>query len=211
MLIAFTFTRLAVNVRRWFEISSAAVKEHGARVELGLLDPQPHRGIESAAQKTVIDRTFWRADIFNRLDRPPTSFSAAHYHPYFDGVEPSERSWSVELTGDPWTWLADQLRDVEARLEEAGLDPGLAIDDADDLRSFVPQIVTTAQQFGPENTLSRDEDFRLTRDAAERVRRMVADISDLTPADRDYVEPWLDQRHPPNESPWGPDTPGAGP
>jgi hypothetical protein len=195
MLIAFTFTRLAVNVRRWFEISPEAVKEHGARIELGLLDPQPHRGTESAAQKTVIDRTFWRADIFNRLGRPPTSFSAAHYHPYFDGVEPSERCWSVDLTGDPWTWLADQLRDVEARLEEAGLDPGLARDDAEDLSSFVPQIVAAARQFSPESALSRDEDFLLTRDAAERVRRMVALIGDLTPADRDYLGPWLGQRH----------------
>jgi hypothetical protein len=194
MLIAFTFTRLAVNVRRWFEISPEAVKEHGARVELRLLEPQPHRGTESAAQKIVIDRTFWRADIFNRLDRPPTSFSAAHYHPYFDGDEPSERTWSVDLTGDPWTWLAGQLHDVGARLEEAGLDPAPARDDAEDLRSFVPQIVTAAQQFSPENPLSRDEDFHLTRDAAERVRRMVAHIGDLTPADRDYLEPWLDQR-----------------
>ena len=195
MLIAFTFTRLAVTVRRWFEISPDAVKEHGARVELRLLDPQPHRGSESAAQRTVVDDAFWRADIFNRLGRPPTSFSAAHYHPSFDGVEPSERTWSVDLTSDPWTWLADQLQDVEARLEEAGLDPALAVDDADDLRSFVPQIVATAQQFSPEDPLSRDEDFRLTRDAAERVRRMVALIGDLTPADRDHLEPWLAQRH----------------
>jgi hypothetical protein len=194
MLIAFTFTRLAVTVRRWFEISPEAVKEHGARVELRLLDPQPHRGSESAAQKTVIDGTFWRADLFNRLDRPPTSFSAAHHHPHFEGVEPSERTWSVDLTADPWTWLAGQLHDVEARLEQAGLDPDLAVDDAGDLRSFVPQIVTTARQFSPENPLSRDEDFRLTRDAAERVRRMVALIGELTPADRDHLEPWLEQR-----------------
>ncbi len=193
MLISFTFTRLAVNVRRWFEISSDAVKEHGARVELRLLDPQPHRGTESAAQKTVIDGAFWRADLFNRLDRPSTSFSAAHYHPCFEGVEPSERTWSVDLTADPWTWLTEQLEDVEARLEQAGLDPGLGADDADDLRSFVPQIVTTARQFSPESPLSRDEDFRLTRDAAERVRRMVALIGDLSPADRDYLGPWLDR------------------
>jgi hypothetical protein len=195
MLIAFTFTRLAVTVRRWFEISPGAVKEHGARVELRLLDPQAHRGSESAAQKTVIDRTFWRADLFNRLDRPPTSFSAAHYHPSFDGDEPSERVWSVDLTADPWIWLAGQLHEVETRLEEAGLDPDLAVDDVDDLRSFVPQIVATARQFSPENPMTRDEDFRLTRDAAERVRRMVALIGDLAPADRDYLEPWLEQRH----------------
>ena len=42
--------------------------------------------------------------------------------------------------------------------------------------------------------MSRDEDFRLTRDAAERVRRMVALIPELTSEDREYLRPWLEQR-----------------
>lgn len=100
MLIAFSFTRVAAIVRRWFEITPDAVMEHGSRVELRLLDPQPHRGSDSAAQQTVIDDAFWRADLFNRLDRPSNSFSAAPYHPHFNGVEPSDRVWSTELTAD---------------------------------------------------------------------------------------------------------------
>ena len=193
MLIAFTFTRLAVTVRRWFEIGPDAVMEHGARVELRLLEPQPHRGSESAAQATVIDGAFWRADLFNRLDRPADSWSAAHYHPRFEGDEPCDRVWSDALTADPWGWLAEQLGDVEARLREAGLDPSPAGDDAGDVRAAVGEIVAAARRFSPEDPMSRDEDFRLTRDAAERVRRMLALIPEPTEAVRSYLAPWLDQ------------------
>jgi hypothetical protein len=193
MLIAFNFTRIAVVVRRWFEITPDAVMEHGARVELRLLTPQPHRGSESAAQKTVIDDAFWRADLFNRLGSPPNSFSAAHYHPSFDGIEPSDRVWSTDLTNDPWTWLTSQLHAIEDRLREAGLDAQLVADDAEVIRSFVPQIVTTARQFSPEQSTTRDDDFRLTRDAAERVRRMLNHIPDPAMIDHDYLKPWIEQ------------------
>jgi hypothetical protein len=193
VLIVYGFTRVAVVVRRWFEISPEAVMEHGARVELRLLTPQEHRGSESAAQRTVVDEAFWRADLFNRLDRPADSFSAAHFHPFFDGDEPSDRVWSTELTADPWGWLAAQLDDVGARLEGAGCDRALAADDVEEVRSAVPQIVATARSFGPEDRMSRDEDFRLTKDAAERVRRMIALIPDPALVDRDYLRPWLDQ------------------
>lgn len=194
MMIVFSFTRLAVSVRRWFEVTPEAVMEHGSRIELSLLAPQEHRGTDSAAQRIVIDQAFWRADLFNRLDRPSDSFSAAHFHPRFDGVEPCDRVWSRALTASPWTWLADQLENVEKRLAEAGLDADIAGDDADDLRTFVPQIVATAQQFSPENPMSRDEDFHLTSDAAERVRRMLAHISDPSRVDHDHLEPWIHQR-----------------
>ncbi|HSK59315.1 MAG TPA: hypothetical protein VK935_09710 [Actinomycetospora sp.] len=194
MQVVYAFTRVAVMVRRWFEISPEAVMEHGARVELRLLTPQEHRGSESAAQPIVVDTAFWRADLFNRLDRPADAFSAAHVHPFFDGDEPSDRVWVPSLTADPWGWLAAQLSDVGARLEGAGLDPGLAADDADEVRAAVPQIVATARGFSPEDRMSRDEDFRLTRDAAERVRRMVALIADPALVDHEYLGPWLERR-----------------
>ena len=194
MQIAFTFTRLAVIVRRWFEIGPDATMEHGTRVELRLLVPQPHRGTESAAQPLVIDDAVWRADLFDRLDRPAGSFSAAHHHPTFDGVEPSDRVWDDALTADPWGWLAAQLTDVATLLRTAGHDPALADDDADDLRDAVPDIVAAARRFGPEDPMSRDADFRLTRDAAERVRRMLDLIDAPDQHVRDYLRPWLEQR-----------------
>ena len=109
MQIVHTFTRVAVTVRRWFEMGASADMEHGVRIELALLAPQEHRGTESAAQRTVVDQPFWRADIFGRLDRPDAPYGAAHYHPRFDGVEPCDREWSAELTADPFAWLADRL------------------------------------------------------------------------------------------------------
>jgi hypothetical protein len=194
VLVVYGFTRIAVVVRRWFEISPEAVMEHGARVELRLLTPQEHRGSESAAQPTVVDEAFWRADLFDRLDRPAGEFSAAHHHPFFDGDEPCDRVWSSELTADPWGWLAAQLSDVGDRLEGAGLDRALGADDVEEIRDAVPPIVATARRFGPEDRMSRDEDFRLTKDAAERVRRMVALIPDPAMVDREYLGPWLDAR-----------------
>ncbi|MER5672003.1 hypothetical protein [Pseudonocardia alni] len=88
MLITFAFTRLAVQVRRWFEIGADATMERGARVELLLLDPQPHRGSESAGQRLVVDRPFWRADRTYRLSR----IAAAEVLP-----EPADRAERVDL------------------------------------------------------------------------------------------------------------------
>jgi hypothetical protein len=193
MLIVYSFTRIAVIVRRWFEITPVASMEHGARVELALLTPQPHRGTDSAAQKTVIDQPFWRADLFNRLDQPRDSYSAAHFHPYFNGVEPSDRVWSTELTASPWSWLTEQMENLEARVEGAGLDPSIAEDDAEELRAFVPRIVAAAQHVSPENPMSRDEDFRLTRDASQRVRLMLDQIQSPAKVDREYLKPWIEQ------------------
>lgn len=194
MLITHSFTRTAVSVRRWFEITPEAVMEHGARIELCLLTPQHHRGTESAAQVTVLDETFWRADLFGRLDRPGDPFSAAHFHPWFDGVEPSDRQWSTDLTADPWAWLTTRLENIEDRLSGAGLSADIVVDDADDIRAFVPQIVAIAQAFSPEKPMTRDDDFRLTRDAAERVRRMLTHIKDPATFDQEYLRPWIEQQ-----------------
>jgi len=192
VIVTFAFTRLSVDVRRWFEIGPDATMERGARVELRLLEPQPHRGTESASQRSVADNTFWRADLFDRLDQPGR-WAAAHYHPSFDGVEPSDRVWSPELTADPWGWLSDQLLHVEDRFRAAGLDPALARYDLDDLRAVAPRIVACAREFGPEQTMTRDDDFRLTRDAAERVRRMIDLVPPGVPVDREYLRPWIEQ------------------
>ncbi|GAB3458334.1 hypothetical protein GCM10027570_41870 [Streptomonospora sediminis] len=69
---------------------------------------------------------------------------------------------------------------IEARLSDAGLDPATAVDDADDIRGFIPQIVDTARQFSPQDTMSRDADFALPKDTAERVWR-AGSRSDMRP------------------------------
>jgi len=65
-------SRSAVTIRHWFEINlDDASMEHGARIEIRELPPQPHRGSESASQLTTVDRPLWRADLFDRLAPGP--------------------------------------------------------------------------------------------------------------------------------------------
>ncbi|MFC5064754.1 hypothetical protein [Actinomycetospora atypica] len=193
MMITYSFTATAVTVRRWFEVGTDATFETGARVELALREALPHRGSESAAQPLVVDRTFWRADIFGRLDRPGAPYGAAHYHPRFDGDEPSERTWDRRLTEHPWEWLGEQLGDLDRRLTEAGLSADLARDDAEALRHATGQIVAAAQALGPEVGLDRDETFRLTADASHRIAMMVELARDRPDLDLDYLAPWLER------------------
>ena len=146
MLTSFVYSRVAVLVRHWFEIGlTDGVLEHGARLELRLLEPQNHRGTESAAQRFVIDRPVWRADLFDRLDRPAGTFSAAHFHPRFDDTEPSDRVFREELTADPWAWATDQLSDLDAVAAAAGLAPDAVGDDARDVREQAAVIVGAAR------------------------------------------------------------------
>jgi hypothetical protein len=183
-------SRSAVIIRHWFEIDlDDASMEHGARIEIRDLPPQPHRGSESAAQVTVVDRPLWRADLFDRLTDPPGSFGVAHYHPRFTGNEPSGRHWDAALTAGPWTWLGDQIASLGTAAGGAAwpLDP----DDAAELPSLAGAVVETARQFGPDRCQSAAECFHLTRDVRDAVRLMVATMSTPERLDRDRAALWL--------------------
>jgi hypothetical protein len=188
-------SRSAVTIRHWFEINlDDASTEHGARVEIRELPPQPHRGTESASQLTVVDRPLWRADLFDRMTDPPGSFAAAHYHPQFTGNEPSARCWDAALTADPWTWLGDQIASLGTAAGGVGgsawpLDPG----DAAELPGLASTVVATAQQFGPASCRSARECFQLTRDVAATVQLMIATLRAPERLDRDRVAPWLER------------------
>ena len=197
MLYSFIHSRVAVLVRHWFEIGlTDGVLEHGARLELRLLEPQAHRGTESAAQRFVIDRPVWRADLFDRLDRPAGTFSAAHFHPRFNGNEPSDRVFREELTADPWAWAAAQLSDLEAVADAAGLPPDSVADDARDVRDQVARIVDTARALAPTECHSRDQCFRMTRDVAGTVRIMVDNLADPALLDPVSIRLWLEAPDP---------------
>jgi hypothetical protein len=197
MLYSFVHSRVAVLVRHWFEVGlTNGVLEHGARLELRLLEPQAHRGTESAAQRFVIDRPVWRADLFDRLDRPAGTFSAAHFHPRFDGAEPSDRVFREELTADPWAWAAAQLSDLTAVANAAGVSPDAVAADASDVREQVGLIVNTARALAPTECRSRDQCFRMTRDIASTVRIMVDNLADPALLDPAAVRLWLDAPEP---------------
>lgn len=197
MLYSFVHSRVAVLVRHWFEIGlTDGVLEHGARLELRLLEPQTHRGTESAAQRFVIDRPVWRADLFDRLDRPAETFSAAHFHPRFDGNEPSDRIFRQELTADPWAWATAQLSDLQAVADAAGLPPDAFADDVRDVREQAKMIIDTARTFAPTECRSRNQCFRMTRDVTDTVRIMVNNLADPALLDPAAVRLWLDAPDP---------------
>ncbi|GAA2611506.1 hypothetical protein SMC26_10715 [Actinomadura fulvescens] len=173
---AFVYDEVAILVRHWFEIDlDDSHLEHGARLELRRLVPQERRGTESAAQKIVIDRPLWRADLFDRLDGPPGNFAAAHFHPHFTGPEPSERHY---LREDPWEWLQDRLAD----LPTAG--------DAADIRADAPEIVEAARRRAATECTSAEQCFAWTRDARQAVHVMLDRLERPDLLDKDHVRPW---------------------
>jgi hypothetical protein len=185
-----TLSRSAVIIRHWFEINlDNASMEHGARIEIRELTPNPHRGSESASQLIAVDRPLWRADLFDRLTDSPGSFSVAHFHPRFTGNEPCPRSWDAALTADPWAWLGDQITSVGAAAGGAAwpLDP----EDAAELPGLASTVVATAQQFGPAECRSAAQCFGLTRDVQDTVQMMIATLRAPERLDRDRAAPWL--------------------
>jgi hypothetical protein len=185
-------SRSAITIRHWFEINlDDASMEHGARIEIRELPVQPHRGSESASQLIAVDRPLWRADLFDRLADPPGCFSAAHYHPRFNGNEPTARHWDPALTADPWAWLGEQIASLGAAAEGGGdgwpLDPR----DAAELPGLAGAVVAIAQQFAPARCLSAGECFGLTRDVQDAVQLMIATLRAPERLDRDRTAPWL--------------------
>ena len=191
-----TLSRSAVIVRHWFEIDlSDSSMEHGARIELRELPAQAHRGSESAAQVIALDRPLWRADLFDRLRDEAGSFGVAHYHPWFSGNEPCDRTWDPALAADPWRWLGDQFASLGAA---AGQDPWpLDPEDARELPGLADQVVTLAQRFAPQRCGSAAECFRLTRDVRESVQLMIDSLEQPERLDVAWVSPWMASPHAP--------------
>jgi hypothetical protein len=182
-------SRSAFVIRHWFEINlDDASMEHGARVELRELPAQPHRGTESAAQVVTLDRPLWRADLFDQLTDTPGAFGAAHYHPEFDGNEPSKRVWEAGLTADPWGWLGDQVASLGAASGQDAwpVDP----EDAAEIRGLASTVVATAQQFEASRCTSAADCYQLTRDVRDTVRLMIATLRDPGLLDTAWVSPW---------------------
>lgn len=193
MIRTFMYPQSAVLVRHWIEIDQDdASMEHGARVELRRLDLQPQRGSGSAAQAFVIDQPVWRVDLFDRLDAPPGNYNAAHYHPCFDGNEPSEREFSVDLTADPLAWVRQHLSDIPATYaaSKSVLGPGES-DDADLIHANVGLITDAIASYLPTNCGSNEQCSTWTADVIPLVRVKVAGVTNPDQVNRDYLAPWL--------------------
>ena len=143
---AFVFEGTAVLIGPWHE--PADPPERGARVEVRLLEPQPWRGTQFAAQRIVVDEPVFRADLFDRMDEPPGKLGSAHFHPSFAGVEPCTRQWPEAIKADPTGWLAGELGDLPGLLARAGVDvSGLAWLDSDAaaMQDAAPTIVAAVE------------------------------------------------------------------
>ena len=143
---AFVFERVAVLVGPWYEPMDPP--ERGARVEVRLLADEPARGSRYAAERVVIDRPVFRADLFDRMDAPPGNLHSAHFHPGFDGIEPLDRHWDEAIKRDPTSWLADELGDLDRLLRRAGVDVAGAewIEaDANALRAAIPAVTAAVE------------------------------------------------------------------
>jgi hypothetical protein len=188
----FVFNEVAVLVRHWFEIDLMdSHLEHGARVELRLLAPEPRRGSESAAQKVVVDQPVWRADLFDRLDGTPGAFEAAHFHPYFVGVEPCERHWEDAVKATPWDWLGSRLTDVAGIVATAGTplrDPATA---NAQVAADAEAIVGAARSRAATLCGSKQQCHAWTQDAEAAVHSMLGSLRQPDLLDRDRVSPWL--------------------
>jgi hypothetical protein len=143
---AYVFDGVAVLVGPWHEPMSPP--ERGTRVEVRLLELEPKRGSRFAAERVVVDRPVFRADLFDQTDSAPGNLKGAHFHPGFDGIEPSDRHWDRAIQADAAGWLAGELGDLHGLLARAGVDVGAApwLDaDADALRAAVPDIVAAVE------------------------------------------------------------------
>ena len=144
---AFVFEGIAVIVGPWRE--PANPPERGTRVEVRLLDLEAKRGSQFAAERVVLDDPVFRADLFDQITSPPGNLKSAHFHPNFEGIEPSDRVWDEAIQADPAGWLARELSDLRAILVRAGSSAARAdwVDaDAAALREAAPEIVASVER-----------------------------------------------------------------
>src|SRR5262249_22792135 len=162
--------------------------EHGVRIELRELAPQPHRGSESAAQLIAADRPLWRADLFFRPTDVPGRFCAAHYHPEVSRNEPRPRTLYPELTAHTWRWVRGQVAQPCAGAGGEAWQPEPA--DAGELSGLADTVVTLARELAPDRCRSARECFQLTRDARASVRLMIEYLRRPDLLDEAWVSAW---------------------
>jgi hypothetical protein len=192
MIRVFVYPQSAVLVRHWIEIDQDDGSiEHGGRIELRRLELQPQRGSGSAAQAFVIDKPVWRVDLFDRLDAPPGNYKAAHYHPWFDGPEPSEREFSVDLTANPLGWVRQYLSDIPATYAASKivLRPGES-DDADLIHLNAGLITEAVAGFLPAQCGSSEQCWTWTADVIPQMRVKIAGVKNPDQMNRNYLAPW---------------------
>jgi hypothetical protein len=153
MLQAFVFERVGVVVGDLYFLDPQPAKgqegpEHGVRLELRVVDKGELRGSIYSATPIEVGRPIWRVDLLESVDGKPGSYNRTHHHPAFNAPtwDPQPRKFLRELSSDPLGWLGDELADLPAILERAGVPADTAdASDAASLREMAPVIVGVAK------------------------------------------------------------------
>jgi hypothetical protein len=149
LLCAFGFQRIGVVVSDLYFVDpdpspGQEGAERGVRLEVRLLGQGELKGSIYSARPIEVGEPIWRADLLEAADGPPGSLNRAHHHPKFSGWEPGRRVFDKTLSSDPVAWVGEQLSDLDALLDRAGLgaDESLRAD-GDSVRDSIPQITAT--------------------------------------------------------------------
>jgi hypothetical protein len=153
MLYVFGFERIGVVISDLYFVdpnpeAGQEGAERGVRLELRMLEPGELRSSIYSARPISVDRPIWRADLLESADGPPGTFDRTHHHPRFTAKwDPCPRDFVPELSADPVPWVTKRLMDLDAILEDAGVDRSeIGPRDADDLRAAVPEIDDTLRR-----------------------------------------------------------------
>lgn len=151
MLYAFGFDRIGVLVSDLYFVDpnpppGQEGAEHGVRLEVRMLGPGELQGSMYSARPIEVGRPVWRADLLEAVDGQPGSLNRAHHHPAFNGWEPGKRVFDKGLSSAPVQWVGQQLSDLGALLERAGVaDDGSFGADAESLRGCTGEIMAVVQ------------------------------------------------------------------
>jgi hypothetical protein len=172
MQFCFLLDNVAILVRHWYEVGPSD-EEHGTRIELRTIDRPAHIGSESAAQPITLDKPIWRADIFDLIGEPPGNLSRAHFHPIFDGREPSSRRWDDRLRNDWAGWLTEQLTNLPYALAAAGFREPRACDGYELIPAYLDQLIAAATSLLGANCDAGQQCLAATRDTTTAVSMML--------------------------------------
>jgi hypothetical protein len=147
MLHVFGFGRVGVAVGDLYFVDprpgiGQEGAERGVRLEVRLMASPPVEGSIYASRPILVDQPIWRADLLESVQGGPGTWDRTHHHPKMRGWEPGTRQFDDAMSADPLAFVAEQLSDLPALLEGAGVDPSeVADDDAVELRAAVPEIL----------------------------------------------------------------------
>jgi hypothetical protein len=151
VLYAFGFDRIGVLVSDLYFVDprpgpGQEGAEHGVRLEVRMLEHGELKGSIYSARPIEVGRPVWRVDLLESVDGPPGSLNRAHHHPAFNGWDPGRRVFDRDLSSGPVEWVREQLSDLGAVLERAGVSADNSLSaDAESVRGAVPEITAVVQ------------------------------------------------------------------